>query len=163
MAVEFTPLLRLPEFAMGILLGRAYTSGRFVRMRGRMLPLLAAGLILAVMAFCPFLPHAFLAGGLLTPLFAVLIVTLAQGEGMLAAFLSWSPVVLLGEASYGIYILQIPISYVLRHPPPLASVRFLLFYCATLIVVSVLSFKYVESPLRVAIKGWLGGKQHAAD
>lgn len=163
MAVEFTPLLRLPEFAIGILLGRAYTSGHFVRLRWRPLPLLAAGLILAVMAFCPSLPHAFLAGGLLTPLFAVLIVTLAHGEGMLAALLSWPLLVLLGEASYGIYILQIPISYVLRRPPPMASVRLLTFYCITLIVVSVLSFKFVESPLRVAIKGWLvGGKEQEA-
>jgi peptidoglycan/LPS O-acetylase OafA/YrhL len=157
MAIEFTPLLRLPEFAIGILLGRAYTSGRFHRFRGKSLPFLAALSILAIVAFCPWIPQPFLEGSLLTPLFAVLIVTLAHGEGFLARILSLSFVVLLGEASYGIYIFQIPISSVLRVPPPLASIRTLVFYCAALITVSILSFRFVESPLRIRIKSWLTG------
>jgi peptidoglycan/LPS O-acetylase OafA/YrhL len=38
--------------------------------------------------------------------------------GLLARLLSLPTLVLLGEASYGIYILQIPVSYLLRQPPP---------------------------------------------
>jgi peptidoglycan/LPS O-acetylase OafA/YrhL len=157
MAIEFTPLLRLPEFAIGILAGRAYTSGRLNRFGGKFLSSLTALAILAVVAFCPMIPAPLLAGGLLTPLFAFLIVTLASGKGYLDRLLSLSFIVLLGEASYGIYIFQVPIASVLRVPPPLHSVSTLCFYCVALLVASVLSFRFVESPLRIWIKNRLSG------
>ena len=156
MAVEFTPLLRLPEFALGILLGRAFVAGRFARLPGSLLSLVAAVAILAVMVLSPHIPHPFLAGGLLTPLFALLLVSLAQGKGSLAWLLSLPALILLGEASYGIYILQIPVSFVLHVPPPLTSAATLLFYCASLIVIALLSFRFVETPLRGRLRNWLG-------
>jgi peptidoglycan/LPS O-acetylase OafA/YrhL len=62
-------------------------------------------------------PRPLLANGLLVPLFAILIYSLAEGGGLLARLLSLPTLVLLGEANYGIYILQIPVSYLLRQPP----------------------------------------------
>lgn len=159
MAVEFTPLLRVPEFAIGILVGRVFVAGGFDRLRNGLLSLIVALIILMVMAFSPHLSHPFLAGGLLTPLFVLLIVTLAGGNGPLASFLSMPFMILLGEASYGIYILQIPVSYVLRCPPPHTSGRVLLTYCGALVFVALLSFRFIESPLRLRIRRWLGGPE----
>lgn len=156
MAIEFTPLLRLPEFAIGILLGCAFTSGRFERLRGKYLAPVAMALVIAVMMGSQVIPHIFMACGLLTPFFAFLLITLAQDTGPLATALSSGPMVLLGEASYGIYILQVPVAYVFGWAPPLYSLGGVVLSCAVLVVVAVLSFRFLESPLRVRIKDWLG-------
>jgi peptidoglycan/LPS O-acetylase OafA/YrhL len=155
-AIECTPLLRLPDFAIGILLGRAFTSGRFVRLRGAFLSSAAALAILFLVAFFPTIPYPLLAGGLLTPFFCILIVAVARGDDRLGRFLSLPAIVFLGEASYGIYILQIPVAYVLRVPPPLSSPTVLVLFCVALTTTAVLSFRLVESPLRARIKTWLG-------
>jgi peptidoglycan/LPS O-acetylase OafA/YrhL len=155
MAIEFTPILRLPEFAIGILLGRAYVLGRFRRLNGNLLATLAFLSIFAVLAFCPNLPHPLLANGLLAPLFALLIVSLAQAKGPLAWFLALPFMVTLGEASYGIYILQIPLALLINRPPPYHSIKILCLYCALLTLCSVISWRFVESPLRKNIRRWL--------
>jgi len=163
MAIEFTPIFRLPEFAIGILLGRAYVLGWFRRINGNLfstfdgnlLSTIAFASIFAVLAFCPNLPHPLLANGLLAPLFALLIVSLAQAKGPIAWFLALPFMVTLGEASYGIYILQIPLALLIKRPPPYHSIRMLCLYCALLILLSLLSWRFVESPLRKNIRRWL--------
>jgi peptidoglycan/LPS O-acetylase OafA/YrhL len=160
MAVEFTPIMRLPEFMIGILLGRAFTLGQLDRLNGAWVGTLAAVALAAVFAFCPWIPHPLLANGLLAPLFALLIAGLAQGRGALAWFLSLPFMVVLGEASYGIYILQIPVALVIHRPPPYYSMRLLCFYCVLLVVCSVLSWYFVETPLRKAIRRWFSSPAH---
>jgi peptidoglycan/LPS O-acetylase OafA/YrhL len=155
MAIEFTPIFRLPEFAIGILLGRAYVMGRFRRLNGNLLAALAFVSIFGVLAFCPHLPHPILANGLLAPLFALLIVSLAQAKGPIAGFLALPFMVTLGEASYGIYILQIPLALLINRPPPYHSIKMLCLYCALLMLCSVISWRFVESPLRKNIRRWL--------
>ena len=103
----------------------------------------------------PSIPRPVLANGLLAPLFALLIYSLAEGKGWLARCLSLPFLVLLGEASYGIYILQIPVSYVLRVPPPHHSFATFGLYLIALIGVALLSWRFVESPLRGPVRTWL--------
>lgn len=157
MAVEFTPLLRLPEFIIGMLLGRLYVLGhRWSLNVSRLLSYLSLASILATLAFGPSIPHSVLSNGLLAPLFAVLIYALAAGEGFLAKFLSLGFIVLLGEASYGVYILQIPLSYLLHTLPPIQTWETFALYTAVLITASLFSLRYVETPLRKRIRKWLG-------
>jgi peptidoglycan/LPS O-acetylase OafA/YrhL len=155
MAIEFNPILRLPEFLIGILLGRFYDLGYIPKLSSSLLSYAASLGILAVFAFCPFIPHPLLANGLMAPLFALLIYSLAQGEGLLANLLSRPWLVLLGEVSYGIYILQIPVALVLRMPPPYHALVDLAIYLIVLISVSILSWKFIESPLRTRLRTWL--------
>src|SRR5436853_4220175 len=65
------------------------------------------------------LPYLLLHNGLVDPLFALLIYSLASGEGPLAALLSLPAMVVLGEASYALYIVHIPLwdwmTYALLH------------------------------------------------
>ena len=98
--------------------------------------------------------------GLLAPLYLMVILGLAAAPAMpLARGLAWGPLVLLGEASYGIYILQHP---VLLFYVPLAKrihlgsdAQFWSYYLI-LVIISIVLFKLVESPLRVTIKQWFG-------
>jgi len=156
MAVEFTPLLRLPEFLIGVFLGRAYVLGfRFPPALCAVLSYMSLSVIVGTLARGPVAPRPLLANGLLAPAFAVLIYSLAQGQGLLARLLALPILVLLGEASYGIYILQIPIAYLMRISPPLNSSRVLGAYLAALIGAALLSRRFVETPLRHRIRGWL--------
>jgi peptidoglycan/LPS O-acetylase OafA/YrhL len=156
MTIEFAPVFRLPEFMLGILLGRAYTLGQFSRFNGNWLASIAAFSIFGILAFCPSIPHPLFANGLLAPLFALLILGLAQGRGPIAWFLSLPFMVVLGEASYGIYIFQLPLAMLIKKPPPYHSVQMLCLYCVLLVLCSVLSWRFVESPLRKNIRRWLG-------
>ena len=152
MAVEFNPLLRLPDFVIGVLLGRAFKLGLEARIPRQGLAWLSFTAIVAVLAFVPGIPHPLLANGLLTPLFACLILSLTKDRGVLSSLLARPTIVKLGEASYGIYILQIPVSYLLGAPPPHHSLVIFTVYVAVLIAAAMLSLQFVEMPLRSYIR-----------
>ena len=82
-----------------------------------------------------------------------------DGEGFLAKFLSLRPLILLGEASYGIYILQIPVSYLFHTMPPSYEWSTFALYSLGLIAISLLSLRYIEAPLRSRIRRWFGGAE----
>ncbi len=152
MVVEFNPLLRLPEFLIGILLGRAFALGLGNKLPLRGLSYLALAAVIGVLGFVPGIPHPFLANGLLVPLFACLILSLTKDRSLLNRLLSLPVIVLLGEASYGVYILQIPVSYVLRMPPPHLALSTFAVYVAVLLASALLSWKFVELPLRKIVR-----------
>ncbi len=170
------PLLRLPEFLIGIALGRLFVTqttrpagpARTPKWplalaglpRARHVTVLAAAGIVAIWCLGP-LPLMLFNQVLLDPLYAALIYGLAFGEGPLAALFASSAVVLLGEASYAMYILHWPIRYWLGHyvprlplgaPPFLAaSTVYFFVYLCVVIGLSALSFRFVELPARRVI------------
>lgn len=158
MFVEFNPLLRLPEFLIGIVLGRVFTLGFTDRLPRQGLAYAAMVAVVGVLALVPEIPHPLLANGLMVPLFAWLILSLTKDRSWLQRLLSIPAIVLLGEASYGIYILQIPVSQVLHLPPPSPTLTLFVIYMAALIVAALLSWKFVELPLRNLIRTRLTSK-----
>jgi peptidoglycan/LPS O-acetylase OafA/YrhL len=162
-AIEFTPILRLPEFIMGMLLGRIWTLGfRLKPSWCRFATAVSLLSVLAVMSQDTASIRPLIAGGLLAPLFALLIVSLAEGYGSFAQLLSWKPIVLLGEASYGIYILQVPVAYAIGLKPPISSLPLLLAYLSVLFVSALASWRFVEGPMRSWIKNRLDCKATSA-
>ncbi|HEX2348416.1 MAG TPA: hypothetical protein VHI51_08275, partial [Ktedonobacterales bacterium] len=105
-------------------------------------------------------------GPLSLPELAALIFLLAFQQGIVARFLSLPWLVWLGEISYAIYILHKPIWYLLGAPlwqaldaVSLATVRlipdnlvFFAAFSAVVVLVSGLSFRLLETPLRRAIR-----------
>lgn len=166
-AMKFSPLARLAEFLLGIFLGKLYlddlAAGRSGR--GAWIAAPAAILIFLALACSNALPYPLLHNGLLAPLFGLLILGLAHGRR--AGLLTSRPLVLLGEASYSVYILHVPIGWglialawfagfgdtatPLEFPRPMPGIPFLLAYIAILLAVSTLSFLYLETPAR----GWI--------
>ncbi len=108
------------------------------------------------------LPYPVVHNGLLLPLWCAFIMALAApvpvGDWLWKA--PWMMV--LGEASYGIYILQQPVSNWLklavlkatgqRLQGDYPSLPWLAAYCVILIVVSVASFYLIEHPSRAWIR-----------
>lgn len=95
-------------------------------------------------------------GSLLSPLFLLLILQLALGQDFWARLLSLPILVVLGQASYSFYILQVPVhrlfaKVVEPHLPQNADIRFWLFVAA-LCVISILSHKFIEKPAANAVR-----------
>jgi peptidoglycan/LPS O-acetylase OafA/YrhL len=95
--------------------------------------------------------------GALALVFAPFIFVMALNRGFLTSIFSKRLMVFLGEISYGIYIYQFPLYYwsakVFKFlnigSPVLRFYMFLIF----LILLSALSYIYIESPLRSKLKG----------
>ena len=160
--VRYDPLLRLGEFAFGMAVGLWWARDR------RALPALAAPLALVAwfaLAVAP-VPRMLLHNGLLAPVLAVLLVALAGGRGVLPRALSWRPVASLGEAGFGIFILQVPMFWTveavqkLLGQPPRTGASFVATLALTLLAAS-LSLRWLERPAQRAIKAAYG-HLHAA-
>jgi peptidoglycan/LPS O-acetylase OafA/YrhL len=110
------------------------------------------------------LPYLLLHNGLVDPLFALLIYSLAVGEGPLAAVLSLPAMVVLGEASYALYILHIPLwdwmTYALSrlHMAP-GFVALSLLHLGVALGLSILTLRVVEQPARRALRQALASTQ----
>lgn len=173
---SFNPLVRLPEFLIGLAFGLAFieSPGAQTSMvkASRFLPASAydlgiAGALVALGALFilvqPLVDHS-PAGRLMVvfeiPLFVLLIYLLAREHGLFAWMLSLPLVVWLGEVSYGIYILHWPVWYLWHtyaaHLLPLNAnkVWSLVMYLLVLVTTAGLSFKYLEGPTRRAIRAW---------
>ena len=115
----------------------------------------------------PRIPYPILHNGLLVPAFVLLILTLASGRGPLAALLATRPLVALGEASYSLYILHVPLMILwlkgLGHVAqgrligrPACTAAFLVAAVAA----SLLCHRYIERPLQKATLSMLR-RRHA--
>jgi peptidoglycan/LPS O-acetylase OafA/YrhL len=154
----FLPLLRLPEFLLGMLLGSLFL-GRSPNSRDRWKSdWITVVVMLPAIAFIASAPPLRLVS--LTAVFWFLwtIYRLAYGAGWLAKLLSTRLFILLGGASYSIYLLQSPVRELLRqyvgrsHPGLDAALS-----PALLICFSILVFLYYEEPIREQLRGALTG------
>jgi|SRR5579871_16231 len=159
---KFNPLLHLPEFCMGILIGRAYLLllVRETRLLGKGYWIYLPGIAFEILAVisCRSSLYLFLHNGLLLPLHAMVVLGLALDGGILARFCSIGPLVLLGNASYSMYIFQAPVAgYVFslgKRMSSLQSSGILMnsLYIAILICFSTLIFKFIEDPANRILK-----------
>lgn len=165
--LKFQPLLRLPEFLLGIVVGRLYMTRASDRpRRAAALSTGAALVLLLVLTDSAHIPYPLLHNGLLAPLFALLIYGLADGSGALARALGSSWLVLLGEASYALYILHIPLGLwrdaLAGELPALAGLQPLAaatLFVAVAVLVAVLVLRGFEEPARRAIRAMLDGRR----
>jgi peptidoglycan/LPS O-acetylase OafA/YrhL len=165
---DYTPLCRLPEFVAGMALGRLMLLRGGPTLRGARLAILAlcagaAGLFLAALGtYCP---ACFAASGGLTPLVAILIWTLTVDESFLGRLFAWSPLVFLGEVSYAVYILHLPLEHWsgvavnrIAHRPvtrtmfDIPNYWLLVVYLAMVLGVCSLVYLFFEMPARDRIR-----------
>lgn len=148
------PPLRLPEFALGVATGRLLLTGRLADRETLLRWLGAAALlfILALSARPSALPGA-VETGVQGPLFAIVILALASGALPAPKWLNSPTLVLLGRASYAVYILHQPLKTIflagarwarLDAPTP----ALLIAYLAFIELSCVGLFLYFEDPVR---------------
>jgi peptidoglycan/LPS O-acetylase OafA/YrhL len=154
--MKFFPLMRLPEFILGMAAGLIFLKSKtLVKMAT---PLVAAGLLAGGLAaaYSQHIPFAILHTALLPPAFAAIVYGLALQPSWLR-FLRWSPLVLLGDASYSLYLLHSTIMgmYFLGNSgqPRHMTVGGIALGIALIIGSAVLVFKLIEEPARRKLRG----------
>ncbi len=160
----YHPAVYFPVFIMGVL---AFRLGRVLERVWRIPPGAMATLSVAsalglalfsywaddVMAYCI---HV----GLLSPLYGVLIVSLCDVRSGVARLLSAKWLNELGEASYSVYILQMPVHGLMaRLFPAMSGEVGFYVYVGVLVSVSYGLFRWYETPVRkwIRTKGGSGG------
>ncbi len=149
-AVKFHPLARVPEFLAGMCLGFLFLRNSIGRKWAT--PLILAGLLMsaAAVTFSAKIPYTILHDSLLTPAFAIVIYGLALRPRW-AKVVEIKPLVLLGDASYSLYLLHswmIAIyfdPYQNLHHQSLLGV---LVGIAIMVGVSIVVYWYIEQPFR---------------
>ena len=157
--VLYNPLACLPEFLLGMATGiRFLRRGRPASRWAGPVSLGAAAVVLMTLDLLADLPAEVLFGGLLAPVFGLLIYTMAWGRGPLAALLSSPPLLLLGEASYALYLLHTSVWHLLLRATcqspltPDPSFGAFALYVAVCVILSIGLYRWVEAPMRKAIQ-----------
>ena len=164
----FNPALRLPEFMVGIFFGLCAAKGYRLN-APYLIWLLFITYLLLVPALVK-LPFLLVSNGLLSPLFGITILALATSTGFHVRLLSSRIMVRLGHASFSLYLFHLPLlfwmTFLVREgslthrldspwPLPQDSVGYLFSYLLACVVVSLLSYSYLESPARQMLKRWM--------
>jgi peptidoglycan/LPS O-acetylase OafA/YrhL len=159
-----SPVLRCFEFLTGVFAGRLYQilgpPGK-----GNLIALSAIALILTLLWTTTEQPLPLWREKALVLLFVLLIFGLAGTSGRVLTGLSTPTAVLLGQASYGLYILHWPlheIAMAIRRSIPVHAGSethpgsiFFAIYIALVIAVSVLVLRSIEQPARVWLRSTL--------
>jgi peptidoglycan/LPS O-acetylase OafA/YrhL len=147
----YFPLLHLPLFVFGMALGRLFLFGSAISTRMHTV-MLWAGICVLLLIFCGsrLFPWWMRSEAVLVLVFAPIIL---GGAGASSQRLAWPGFVLLGEASYVMYILHIPLRLWWEGSQQLVGFRFqawlnVLLYFVVVVVVSILVYRHVETPLR---------------
>lgn len=150
------PVVRLPEFLLGAALGNRFLREGATSHRA-LITYLAAAAVIVVLSV-PIGPWV----SLVVIPFAALLYELADSHDYLARLLSTPLMILLGSASYSVYLLQAPFrdwvrvlsSYlphtIARYAAPATPLLLVMF--------SILVFKLWEEPSRRTLRRWLGTK-----
>ena len=159
--LKYSPILRLPDFVIGIVAGRLFLDRRVRTALAPHAPWMSfavAGLVLAVLVTAERIPYVMLHNGLLSPLFAVLVIALAFGTGPLARALSIKVMGTLGEASYSLYILHLPLLILTLTAmkrllgAPAAGYAFVIAFQIAIVLLSVVCFRQIEIPMRDRVR-----------
>jgi peptidoglycan/LPS O-acetylase OafA/YrhL len=151
----YYPLPYLFVFALGILLAKLFvwigqSPARSERLESSA-PWLLIGSVAGVLAI-PLTSigrhESLLLHGLLAPVFAVAILAFASGNRRIARMFEARWLVVLGEASYGLYLLHIPIHSILRHTIERFGLPMVVLYYVGTIGLSVASYFLLEVPAR---------------
>jgi peptidoglycan/LPS O-acetylase OafA/YrhL len=158
MALWFIPVFRLPEFIFGVLVARATLTSRWQIPRWE--TYLTMGLVLAVIYGSYHLPPKLIdtlaQNGLYAPLFALLVVAIAKSSPTVLGGASFQR---LGEASYALYIIHMPIwgmfSFAARKgviDDAEKKLPMYLCYIAVVLGGALIVHRYIELPYRDLIR-----------
>ncbi len=154
----FSPITNLPNFIIGMATGLLFIKSDDTAPANPLrATLIETGLVLAVLGAlaAAFIPAHLLRTGLIAPVFAALMLVFARGRGMLSKLVSTAPMLLLGNASYALYLVQGHTYAYLQQTVltllPAGSLLSMMVAFGAIIAVSILSHYLIETPARRAI------------
>src|ERR1051326_2859023 len=142
---EIKPLIHLSDFFMGIAASRVYDlllEGP-ARPAGAWFYVPGVTASAALIAWPNLLPHAIDLNSALRPLNAILLIGFALGGGVAARALSTRVAVYLGQSSYAMYILHVPLLWwYLRLSRGFSGFA----YIAAVVAISAAVYRFIEQP-----------------
>ena len=147
------PIFALPEFLAGMSVAWLFLRFRPSARAAAVCATTGLGLLALALVFADHLPYVALHNGLLIPIYALLLLGLAE-DNVLSRLLSTPVLVLLGESSYALYLIHIIFnSFALRfgynQSLPEAALNLFLVTC-----LAILLHLYVERPCRRLLLAW---------
>jgi peptidoglycan/LPS O-acetylase OafA/YrhL len=164
--VTFNPLFRCPEFLFGICIGAGFCNGWRIPFPKLVTPCCVVSicslLVVAQRSKYPILHTGLFAPILFAPVFGLLILSIGSDDG----WLDWKPLVVLGEASYSLYILAVPLGDIYHSvskrfqwlPPQTQLGGYALFF-SICVVCSVVTYMHLERPSRKRLRSFLEGRK----
>ncbi len=146
--IYYNPIMHINQFMIGI------CGGFFLAViRRKGIRLSALIFLVAIIMLISFLPRSIsIHNGLLAPVFLLLILAVAVNP---SKALESRPLIFLGEISYGIYILQLPVNQFATMLNTqylhLGDVSFFYFYLVLLLLVCTLCYYVIEQPFATLI------------
>lgn len=140
------PVLRLVEFVYGVMLANLlrFIPLAKIKLGGTLGECVVAGLIVAIMAMTDDMQIKAVSAVLM----GVLILQLGAGRGIVSRLLSSKPLILLGGASYALYLIEGPVQALCTR---YLSAPFNLIHPALSLAGAVAIFLWWEQPCRKAI------------
>jgi peptidoglycan/LPS O-acetylase OafA/YrhL len=163
--LKYTPLPYICTFFAGLTLGRLHDAVNFTPRLRNVLGLVGfIGAWFAAYHIAPRVPYLLVHGGLLTPIFACIILALS-GPSVWSTIFSTPPLVTIGTSTYCLYLLHFNV-FVLLHtynvPELLHVQRFDPWISYLFVVLLAMAVrKLIERPAQVAIGGWWKSRREA--
>jgi peptidoglycan/LPS O-acetylase OafA/YrhL len=161
--LKFTPLPYVCTFLAGLTLGRLHEAAKLSAWARVLVGMCGfAAVWFAAYHLTTQMPYVLVHGGLLTPLFAAIIMGLA-GPSPLASVFSWKPLVVVGASTYALYLLHFNVFSLLRDNKVWERMGlgawdpWISYVFVVLLALAVR--KWVEHPAQVAISGWWKRRQ----
>lgn len=157
--IYYNPLMHMNQFVLGLVCGVYLKSNKSNgKISNSGIWLFISFIIMFLLIWGrPYLEEIFsiklaFTNGLLAPIFLAIIVLLAKHKGIITKVFSYPLLILLGEASYSLYILQKPVygiydRLVIPRLNFSETTHFYLFLIV-LILISIASYKLLETPMR---------------
>src|SRR5215813_8173610 len=146
--LSFNPLVRFPEFIVGILTGLLFLRVKVRHRLGSVCIVSGSAVIVLISALAARIPNPLISAGFFSPAFAAIIFGVAQ-QPRWTRFMALRPFVLLGEASYSLYLLH---SFVMtkafKEMPYLPHGIRVALCVAAAIGASLVSYELFEEPAR---------------
>lgn len=156
----FFPPFRIGEFLLGMGIAQLYRQGSLPKFEGMVAELVfLASIVGLVTGLC--LAEGVMVRVASTVFVPLALLALARATGPLTTALASKPMVLLGDASYGLYLLQLPVfslSALVLGEEPRSPVQFL-GYSACAVGISIVVHLYFEKPMAAAIKAWWSARE----
>ena len=157
-ALKYTPYSHAASFVFGVMLADLdHYIPRASHLRTA-LAVIGFGGIYGLLSLGPLVPYAILHDGLLMPLFAAIVLGLA-GENPVSKALSIKPLVVVGEASFCLYLLHFNLWQILHHfklPELLHMKQFDPWFSYGLLIVLALgALHFIEKPAQRKLRQWL--------
>lgn len=153
--LKYNPLSHLPEFFIGVLTARLFiASGGFRRTQADFAFVFSTVVILIILLFGYSLSYPVTHTGLLAPLLAVLIASIASGA-FIDKMLKPKWFVLLGQSSFALYMFHAPlliyVAWYFAHRTELGHIAHLIVVTA-IVFLSLALYKWVEAPLTAKLR-----------